>query len=685
MLARFRYYTSLALRDLVRLWSSTQHHVVIVAGICLPILLLLGLKRGHVEELRRELMTSPTGRQIVFWASQDGELLDAEGLDTLQKNLVGAELMIPDQQRVVSARHSAHGQPLTLTLYSTRKGDPILGQYQADVLQENEKAIVLPDNVATSLGVRKGDTVDITVRREVNGQDETAAVALVVKALYPAGGDKSDIGYVDSGVLSSFEQFVRGYAVPDLNWQAAPVAIPDSYASYLYLFEKGHALTRDDLEYLANRGLKTEEVDTSQRWELTDFIKPDAMARLRALRIFSESSRADPARRLNLAPSELTEVLSIPDDIAIPWNSPLEVQFEGSAATLVGLSLPRRCWLRSDLVADDLAFPFDASTVGVAWPFRPSVSGDSVALRIAGDNSLALPQAAAGVRPPSIQPLPVDGDRQSSTPVNEVAIVPVDFLARMTSLRHGLAIYDPQTKLIAPVPATVVFDKVRLFAKTIDDVPSLADDLYKAKFAVQSEDARIQEIHEQDSSLRLLVFVVGLGVFLFGVLTVISVLVDSTDRKRGTLGILRVMGVSKLGVVWIVVLRAAVIGFLAGCLSVAFGACLSTFLGWNIEAPPMPISAQDEKADGDDAARSPQQQVESMGLQRPDSERSTSRPSVREMLARWKPTVRVSLTTQDIALVFLGALVCAAVGAIYPAIRASRIDPFDAIVEGRFR
>ena len=54
MFARFGYYTSLAIRDLLRMWSSTQHHVVIVAGICLPILLLLGLKRGHVEELRRE-------------------------------------------------------------------------------------------------------------------------------------------------------------------------------------------------------------------------------------------------------------------------------------------------------------------------------------------------------------------------------------------------------------------------------------------------------------------------------------------------------------------------------------------------------------------------------------------------------------------------------------------------------
>ena len=479
------------------------------------------------------------------------------------------------------------------------------------------------------------------MRREVNGQDETATVGLVVKALYPAGGDKSEIGYVDTGILSLFEQYVRGYAVPAFNWPAAPVAVPDVYAAYLYLFEKGQAFTRDDIEYLGNRGLQSEEIDTSQPWELSDFIKPEEIPRIRAFRIFSESSRTDPARRLSLAPSELTEVLSIPDDIAIPWNAPLEAVCDGGTAILVGLSLPRRCWLRSGLVAENLAYAFDASAVGVVWPFRGSVSGETTALRMAGEHTFTLPQSAAGLQPSTDDPPSFGEGGHLSKRTGEVAIVPVDFLARMTSLHRGLAIYDPQTTLIAPLPATVVFDKVRLFAKTIDDVPSLAERLYSAKFAVQSEDARIQEIHEQDSSLRLLVFVVGLGVFLFGVITVISVLVDSTDRKRGTLGILRVMGVSKLGVFWIVVLRAAVIGFLAGCLSVVFGKFLAAFLEW-----PVPAGT---------------------------------------ILAAWKPTVRISLTPQDILLVFLGALICAAFGAIYPAIRASRIDPFDAIVEGRFR
>jgi len=45
---RIIYYAKLTALDIFRLWPSVQHHVIIVAGICLPILLLLGLQNGEV-------------------------------------------------------------------------------------------------------------------------------------------------------------------------------------------------------------------------------------------------------------------------------------------------------------------------------------------------------------------------------------------------------------------------------------------------------------------------------------------------------------------------------------------------------------------------------------------------------------------------------------------------------------
>ena len=94
------YYCKLAVLDFTRLWSTTQHHVVIVAGIVLPILLLLGLKRGHVAELRDELLRSPTGRQVTFWSGQRGELLKNDSLNRLESELQGVEIVIPEVDRV---------------------------------------------------------------------------------------------------------------------------------------------------------------------------------------------------------------------------------------------------------------------------------------------------------------------------------------------------------------------------------------------------------------------------------------------------------------------------------------------------------------------------------------------------------------------------------------------------------
>ena len=90
---------------------------------------------------------------------------------------------------------------------------------------------------------------------------------------------------------------------------------------------------------------------------------------------------------------------------------------------------------------------------------------------------------------------------------------------------------------------------------TIDRVPAVGEQLRQRGFAFLSEETRIREIQHQDQSLELLVLIVGIGVYLFGTMTVVSVLLDSTERKRGVIGILRVMGVLHIGVFYMVFLR----------------------------------------------------------------------------------------------------------------------------------
>jgi putative ABC transport system permease protein len=289
--------------------------------------------------------------------------------------------------------------------------------------------------------------------------------------------------------------------------------------------------------------------------------------------------------------------------------------------------MPKRTWLRSYFTDPELPFDYEADAFSIRRP-GPSAEGE---VRL-----LERPGVVIGLRPS-----PYRANRPTTRARRAVAVVPTNLLAYLAGARAGTVVYDPEVRLFVPLPEEPVYDKARLYARGIDDIPQVVRSLQKRRFAVMSEGARITEIQHQDHSLRVLIAIVGLGVFLFGVLVVVSVLIDSTDRRRGTIGILRVMGVSGPGIFYLVLVRATVIGVMAGALSVGFGVLIALGLGW----PPPPGSW----------------------------------PSA------WKPVVRLIIDRDAVVTVLAGALACCAVGALIPAWRASRLDPFDAIVEGRFR
>src|SRR6056297_2224937 len=175
---RFALCSDLAIKDVLRLWSATQIQVVIISGICLPILLLLGLKNGHVADLREELATSPTGRQVIFWSAQEGDLLSEPVLHNIQGSIDNAELVIPESQRLVFGiprqQSAEDGQtrssykPLSkvaITLYSTLPGDPLLGQFGIETIDAAKREMVLSSEAATELGINVGETFDVQISR----------------------------------------------------------------------------------------------------------------------------------------------------------------------------------------------------------------------------------------------------------------------------------------------------------------------------------------------------------------------------------------------------------------------------------------------------------------------------------------------------------------------------------------
>jgi ABC-type lipoprotein release transport system permease subunit len=653
---RLLYYVKLALLDLIRHWSGTQHHVIIVAGIVLPLMLLMGLKRGHVAELRAELLRSPTGRQIVIWSTRRDALLDFDTIDSLTEDIPDVELVIPESERIVQiANVSASlapdtlAEPVGITIYPTRKGDPILAQAGCDVLDPAELAIVLSESVCESLGVQLGSSVEITISRSGIESREQQRLQLKVAKILAEPAEKNAIGYVEVGLLNLIEQWVRGGGAARFGWAASNRPAPDRYDSYLVFLEKPNRFSDDDLRAIADRGLVLTSLTDEPEASLHGLIDPLKRERLDAWRLASDESLKKPERRLAISPSDVEGITSA-DDMVVAWNQPRSLNAAGPL--LIGLTIPKRSRLRHEFLRDSSwAFLPSEDTREVILPDweLPSSGNETITIPLSGTAQLVLtvrqpiaPESQIEAEPFKPAPTELAPEQENKKPVqSQLAIVPVQLLARLDCLQSGLAVYDEPSGVIVQAPDGAIYGKARIYASNIDKVPTTVASLTKMGFAVLSETGRITEIHQQDSSLQVLVIVVGTGVLLFGIITVFSVLLDSTDRKRGTIGILRVMGVTRFGIFLMVVLRAGTIGILAGALSIAAGWLTSCVLLWN--------------------------------------------PPVNSVWSSFKPVVSVAFDPLDLMLVVGGAVICSCVGAMIPAWRAARIDPFDAIVEGRFK
>lgn len=647
------YYNWFAVTDLFRLWSSTQHHVIIVAGICLPILLLLGLKAGHVAKLREELVTSPTGRQIIFYSAQSNSFITSEFADKLARESANIELVIPESQRPVEIRKKGDkGRPAVgVTVYPTRPGDPILDQFAADVLGDDERGIILTKVAADRLEVAVGETVAIYVSREKFGVLETARVDVDVKRIVTFGAEDGNVGFVPLPMLARIEQYVRGFKVEEFGWPAMKAAVSDRYSSFLVFCGGGkdRDLTAADIKNFEEADYDVKALEDWERQSLFGLIEPASVEKLNAYEVYTTNSRDDFRFRMSLTASELKVnfIDSDADPMVIAWNRPIKLKFRDRTMTAIGLSFSENHWFRNYLVEKTSAFTYDAEGYmgkvirnGQTIPLPeeeirlalPDGLQFSVRTRDADNNSAGSSKASAEQE--SRSGTRSDGANKRSS---EVLVLPANVLAQIDAYQNKRATFDAESGLFVAIAEPVRFDKARVYATSIDVVPEIVESLLTLNVAVESETGRIKEIHEQDGSLQLLVYVVGMGVFLFGIITVFSVLLDSTDRKRGAIGILRVMGISRRGIFYVVVLRALLIGLFAGILTVVVGYLVAWLL-----AVPAPA------------------------------------------FAAWKPEISILILPSDVLTVFSGALLVAGIGALVPGWRASRMDPFEAIVEGRF-
>ena len=230
-------YLQLALRDLLRLRDASRRHVVIVAGISLPVLLLVGLKNGHVASLRDDLLKSPVGRQIILWSAQSGEFLEDTSIATLYEEFPQIELVVPDTQRVAQVKAREESQWIDVTLYPTVPDDPLLQQSGCSIRSNDGLELIVSRSLADLAGISVGEEVEVQFSRRAGSAVESVRIALKLTSIIEADfSDTNDlIGYVPVWLLESVELFVRGYPVPRLDWPGREINVRDTYTAY-YLY-----------------------------------------------------------------------------------------------------------------------------------------------------------------------------------------------------------------------------------------------------------------------------------------------------------------------------------------------------------------------------------------------------------------------------------------------------------------
>ena len=683
---RWYWYHRLIFVDTFRNLRLFLLHICIVAGICLPILILLGINRGQIADMRHTLETSPTGRQVLIWSALGGEFFTDQMIEELEQSITGLEIVIPRITARVGATSNDGKNEIDgiLTLESTRPNDPQLAQHGVDVLQAGEMGVVLSGQAAKELDVQVGDPVVLTLAR--SGGDK-ASLDFALRGIFP--GENSS-GFVDKDIVNRIQLYLRGHDVQEWGLAASESLDADNtYESYLLFCKKTDDLKEEDRKILSET-YKVDTVDDEEMRTLLGLLNEKSLVDLSVYRLSSKSKLRDFRSRISVDTASIAKKTDC-DEVIIPWNTPRQMDVGGETSLVVGCTIEDPCWLRRYLVRrDDVFSYFDEednlrNEFAIRFPQGSHLQeNDKILVKLNDEVSVNLAvikkdeQKAPLVPgddeknesrpdPPEdpAEPDKGEGDDKESRPESNAdgetpgqerpsfAVVPVHLLAHIDAIRHHVINFDQAGYKFVPVPDKAVYENARTYAETIDDVPDIVAEFVSRKYSHESEENRISEIKDTTSDLEVLVFTVGLIVAIFGLGTIATVLWDSTNRKRKDIGILRIMGVSGPAVLYMVVLRAAIIGAFATILTfgVAWSAC--EFLAWQANPDLLPGTQE----------------------------------GILSTFLEWKTSANLTanafLDVKEDWIVACIALGCSLVGSIAPGIMVSRLDPFDAVVHSK--
>ena len=468
-----RYFIGVGLVDTWKAKWPLLANMSIVAGICLPILLLLGLNRGLVEQFRQDILKSPTACEIRVTALRETALL-TEAREHELENLEDVDKVIPLIEKKAVTLQTADGHSLVANLYATNPGDPRLVFYKADVLEKRDRGAVLAKHVADKLGIQalptgkdevsRFDPPEITVilLREEDGVPQSYSVKLPVRGIITPTkrrDSKNQVSaayrelsvYLSRWVMDRITDFSLGRPVgkegEQLYLPGSQASPEPEYEGYLAFCEASYG--PDDLDRLDYWGFTVTLIEDAelQQWRtLYGLLQPQGLS----VYWIHWTHRSEDS--LTYRAKEI-EDRTTTDDIVLPWCKPQALALNGEPHQVVGVSLRAR-WLKQYFRNSVTRFSSSAEEMQVklALPSRPVTAepeppspGDQEVAKVDSDM-----QPPADVTKKEEQPAK-DPEQKPETPLEAAVDKP------KTSDQQPI-VTEPQVTLTLPSGEMAVLD-----------------------------------------------------------------------------------------------------------------------------------------------------------------------------------------------------------------------------------